>query len=497
MEQNESLTSKTFRGMFWMLSGKGSQAILQFIVMIVLARLLSPSDFGIVNAATVVITFTTVFSMVGVGPALIQRPELSKSHIRTGFTLTILLSILFTTLLYFGSNIIASFFHMDKLHIVLKAMSVIFLLKGLSIVSESLIQRQLKFRAFASIEVISYTVYGFVGVSCAFMGLDYWSLVYAQISQNLIKTILLISLERHNMKPQLHWESAKELLFFGGGFTIARLSNQFALQADNLVVGRWLGSSALGLYGRAYQLMIMPTNLFGQVMDKVLFPAMARIQNKQNQLSKSYRVGITAVAFFTIPVGILMCLLSKEIVLILFGEKWLNLTPALQVLSLGLVFRTGYKISDSLARATGSVYQRAWRQIIYAIAVFTGAWIGHFAGIFGVSLGVLGAIILNYCLMTNLSMKFINLTLFDIIRAHIPGLLLGVLAGVSGLLTKWLAANLSLPSVFTVISAGIIFLTLIAILMKINAEKYLGKDVVWIKEQIMVMIRSKLKRNEY
>src|SRR5699024_7218565 len=164
MEQNESLTSKTFRGMFWMLSGKGSQAILQFIVMIVLARLLSPSDFGIVNAATVVITFTTVFSMVGVGPALIQRPELSKSHIRTGFTLTILLSILFTTLLYFGSNIIASFFHMDKLHIVLKAMSVIFLLKGLSIVSESLIQRQLKLdrkstRLNSSHVSISYAVF--------------------------------------------------------------------------------------------------------------------------------------------------------------------------------------------------------------------------------------------------------------------------------------------------------------------------------------------------
>src|SRR5699024_6251736 len=141
--------------------------------------------------------------------------------------------------------------------------------------------------------------YGIVGLGSAFMGFDYWSLVYAQISQNLIKTLLLILVERHNMKPQLDWESAKELLFFGGGFTIARLSNQFALQADNLVVGRWLGSSALGLYGRAYQLMIMPTDLFGQVMDKVLFPAMARIQNKQKQLSKSFRVGITAVAFFT------------------------------------------------------------------------------------------------------------------------------------------------------------------------------------------------------
>src|SRR5699024_7404477 len=238
MEQNESLTSKTFRGMFWMLSGKGSQAILQFIVMIVLARLLTPSDFGIVNAATVVITFTTVFSMVGVGPAFVQRPRLSESHIRTGLTLTILLSVSFTSLVYFGSNIIDSFLYMDRLQAVLKVMSIIFLLKGFSIVSESLIQRQLKFRAFASIEVVSYFIYGIVGLGSAFMGFDYWSLVYAQISQNLIKTLLLILVERHNMKPQLDWESAKELLFFGGGFTIARLSNQFALQADNLVVGR-------------------------------------------------------------------------------------------------------------------------------------------------------------------------------------------------------------------------------------------------------------------
>src|SRR5699024_133220 len=363
-------------------------------------------------------------------------------------------------------------------------------------VSESLIKRKLKLLVVASVGVISYTVYGGVGITCAFLGVDYWSLVYAQISQNAVKTILLISSERHNMKPQLDWASAKELLFFGGGFTIARLSNQFALQADNLVVGRWLGSNALGFYGRAYQLMIMPTNLFGQVMDKVLFPAMAKIQDKQDKLTKSFRVGITSVAFFAIPLGILMCLLSREIVLLLFGKKWLDLVPALQVLSLGLVFRTGYKISDSLARATGAVYRRAWRQIIYALAVFIGAWLGHFAGIFSVSLGVLGAIILNYILMTNLSMKFIDLSFLDIVKTHVPGIILGFFALLSGIFIQWVNSLLTLSPVVVIILTGLLFLLLLLILTRLNIERVLGKDVLWIKEHVLHQVKSKLKKDE-
>src|SRR5699024_10627924 len=146
-------------------------------------------------------------------------------------------------------------------------------------------------------------------------------LVYAQIIQTIVKSILLIWGQKHSMIPMFHKSSAKELLFFGGGYTIARLSNQFALQADNLVVGKWLGSSALGLYSRAYQLMVMPANLFGQVMDKVLFPVMSKIQDEKEKLTQSFKIGITAVAFFTIPVGIMIALLSHEIVIILFGRQ--------------------------------------------------------------------------------------------------------------------------------------------------------------------------------
>src|SRR5690625_2704445 len=295
MENRNSLASKTIIGMFWMMSSKGAEAILQFIVLIVLARLLTPSDFGVINAAIVVISFTTVFSMIGVGPALIQRTDLTENHIRTGFTITLMLSVIFSLLMFFGSPIIAAFFKMDELIVILKAMSIIFILKGIGIVSESLLQKKLRFKIFAIFSVLSYFIFGLTGVVFALFEFNYWSLVIAHLSQSFVQTLMLVLSERHNMRLQLQWDSAKELLFFGGGFTVARISNQVALQADNLVVGRWLGANALGLYSRAYQLMVMPTNLFGQVIDKVLFPAMAQIQSEKDKLTSSFRLGTSIV----------------------------------------------------------------------------------------------------------------------------------------------------------------------------------------------------------
>ncbi|MCJ7840676.1 lipopolysaccharide biosynthesis protein [Lederbergia sp. NSJ-179] len=492
MTKNSTLTEKTFNGLFWMFSGKGFQAVFQFIVTIVLARLLTPNDFGVVSAATVVITFTTMFSMVGVGPAIVQRPNLTELHIRTGYVITILLSVIFTLLMYTFSGLIANFFNIVELINVLKVMSVIFLLKGFSIISESLMQRELRFKLIAGIEVISYFIYAVTGIICALLGFDYWSLVYAQIIQNIVKTFLLIKYQRHNMVPKFDLKSARELLFFGGGYTIAQLSNQIALQADNLVVGKWLGPTALGLYSRAYQLILMPANLFGQVMDNVLFPVMSQIQNKRDQLTQSFRLGITAVAFFTIPVGIMICLLSEEIVIVLFGEAWINLVPALQVLSLGLVFRTGYKISDSLARATGAVYKRALRQIIYAIAVFTGAWVGHHWGIAGVSVGVLFAIIINYCSMTQLSMQFVDLTIVEIIKSHFPGVVLGIFAYLSVFIVKTITNFIFLPAIFIILFSGIIFLLIVLILFRLNIDRILGKEVILVKAKIVNLVAKKV-----
>jgi len=474
-----------------MFSGTGLQAGLQFAVTITLARLLTPHDFGVVSAAMVVITFTTIFSLIGVGPAIIQHPKLNDLHIRTGFLITVLLSFLFMIGMFLMSPLIATFFEIPELTLILKVLSIMFVTKGFAVISESLVQRKLKFKLLAGINIVSYLTYALVGIVLALIGFNYWALVMAQITQSIVKSILLIVTENHSMKFSLHKESAKELLFFGGGYTIARISNHFALQADNLVVGKWLGANFLGLYNRAYQLMVMPANLFGQVLDKVLFPLMAKVQNKKEPLSQSFRVGITSVAFFTIPVSLFIFIYSKEIVLILFGKRWLDLMPALQILSLGLLFRTGYKISDSLARATGAVYRRAWRQVIYAIMVFFGSWIGHHWGITGVSTGVLLAIVINYILMTHLSMKFINLTVVDFIKIHFPGLFTGILVVLSVFITSKINIIYNLNDFVLMFISFVLFATFVFLLFLLKIDQLLGNEVVWIKNRVLSMIRKK------
>lgn len=491
MQKKESLATKTISGIIWMSFGKGSQAILQFVVLIVLARLLSPYDFGIMNAALVIISFASIFSMIGVGPAIIQRSNLNEFHIRTGFTITIIIGALFTIMMYIFSSFIAKFFNMQELSVVLKVLSSVFIIHGFGVVAESLIQRNLKFKLYVRITIVSYLIYAVIGIIHSLLGFNYWSLVIAYLSQSLAQTILLILTQRHNMKILIHWRSLKELFYFGGGFTLARISNEIALQADNLVVGKGLGAESLGLYSRAYQLMIMPANLFGQVIDKVLFPAMSQIQSNQDKLTFSFRMGLAAVSLLTIPTSVFLFIFSKEIVLILFGEKWLELSPILQVLSLGLLFRTGYKISDSVAKATGAVYKRAWRQIIYATAVFAGSLIGLKWGLIGVSYGVLVAIIINYLLMTNLSLQYINISILEIIKIHIPALIISIIAFLTIYGVKILANFLALSNLLIMIISCILFVLVILIIVKVNGKRLLGYEIHW----LLSLIFSKFNKN--
>ena len=148
-------------------------------------------------------------------------------------------------------------------------------------------------------------------------------------------------------------------------------------------------ASDLGYYSRAYQLVAMPAMLLGQMMDRVLFPVMASFQHARARLAEAYRRGISLVATVMAPLSVLIVMLAPEIVRVLLGPDWGPVVAPLRVLALGLVCRTGYKISDSLARSVGTVYKRAWRQAIYAALVVTGALVGRRWGITGVAWGVL------------------------------------------------------------------------------------------------------------
>ncbi len=428
-----SLTKSTLSGLLWNFSGAGVQAVLRIGVLLVLARLLTPADFGVVSAALVVVYFSEIFSQLGIGPALVQRPALHSGHLRTGFTVSTLFGVGLAVLVFATAPLVAGFFRMPVLAEVLRVLAWVFPLKGLALVAESLLYRELQFRWIATRDVLAYLVgYGIVGLGLAFAGFGVWALVWAHLAETLVRTGVLLAARPHPKRPLLAATPLRELVYYGGGFTLARLSNYVAQQGNNLIIGRLLGASALGLYGRAYQLTTMPVLLAGGVLDKVLFPAMAKIQDDAAVRSRIFLEGTAVLNLLTLPLSAACVALAPEIVDFLLGSEWHSAVVPFQVLALGMMLRTSYKIGDALARAAGAVYNRAWRKGVYAGCVLAGSFVGSGWGIEGVAVGVLGALLVNFFLVAELSLRLTTVTWGYFLRMHVPPLMLaGIAYGVA------------------------------------------------------------------
>ncbi len=471
------LTEMTLAGLGWNSLSMGSQALVQMAALIVLARLLSPQEFGIYAAALVVGRFCALFSELGVGPAIVQRPVLEARHIRSGFTLSVGFGLTAAIVVILSADAIAAIFQMPRLADAVRIMALGFPLQGISSVAQSMALRAFRFRWVALVDAGAFAV-GYLVVAPILTVLDFgvYALVVAYLVQRWLSAALLLLGQPHEKKPMLELRAIRELLYFGAGFTLARLGNAIASQADNLVVGRWLGPAALGLYAHAYQLMASPAMMFGQVLDRVLFPTMARIQDDRGRLARAYRSGVFACAAVMLPISAVVAILAPEIVLVLLGPAWSGVALPLRILACGMLFRTSYKISDTVVRATGAVYARAWRQGVFAVAVFVAALIGQGWGLGGVALGVCVALGLNFALMAELSLRLTGLRWRDFALAHLPGLVLALAAGTTAMAVATWLRDAGAGPLGIVAGAGMAGALTAPLLVLLRPGAFLGPD---------------------
>lgn len=458
-----SLRGRTFQGVAWNALGLGGRSVLQIAVLVVLARLISPEDFGIVAAALVVINLTTLLAEVGLGPALVQRPDLRDEHVRAAFTTLLVASLAIWGVVWWQSPWIAGLVGVPQLAGVLPVISSVLWIRNLT-VSEYLLARDLAFRRLAIIQLQSYALgYGVVAIGMAVAGAGVWAIVIGHVVGALTNSLLLWWRRRHSVRPGLAWRPLQELLSYGGGHMLARLAGYGAANGDNFVVARWLGAVALGLYGRAYQLMVMPSELFGAVVNRVLFPAMASIQHDQRRLARAYVTGSAVVALATVPVAAVGALTSREIVLVVLGPDWLALQAAFTIMVFGIVLRTGYKISDVVSQATGAVYRRALRQGVYAVLVVGGAMVGSRRGITGVAWATLLALTVNAALMAQLGMALTRTGWRRFLAAHLPGLIVGAMAAVGAAPILFIGRLTGLPAAVILITVALAAATTVLI----------------------------------
>jgi O-antigen/teichoic acid export membrane protein len=482
--------TRALAGGAWLGGAAIVQVIAQLAVVGILARILSPKDFGIVASAAVIMEISQSISQMGMGVAIVQKSDVTDRDIRTAFTTTIMGSSIISILLFVSAALIAGILRVPAATHVIQALSLLFLFRGLSVVAEALAARQFKYRLLALRRVVGYLIgYAFVGITAAFMGAGPWALVAAQLTEALVTTVLLVAGIRHPMRPLLDRNSLSKLSNFGGGIVFGRIANTLALQIDYVIVARLMGPGALGVYSRSYQIMRLPALTIGKIVEDVLFPALAAAQNDSIRLSKTFVRVLKLMNLALIPSSVLLFICANDVVALLLGAKWKSAIVLLQVFSFAVAFRSTQRLAATTARALGKSWQVAWREAIYFVLVLAGACIGAQSGLKAVSIFVSLAIVGQFVLHVSLVSRLLQIPVRRLVRAHVDCLPLALLVGATSLAGQFACVRLGGSAGLESLVVSMIFLiTLVPLAIRLAPERFLMKDGV----QLICTVSNKL-----
>lgn len=381
-----SLTQKAVSGVRWSaLSQLGRQAI-GFITTALLARLLEPSDFGIMSMVFVVSGFVSVFRDLGTSAAVIQKKELSSELISSIFWFNVFVGLFVTLILIIMSPLAGSYFKEPKVALLLCGLSPAFVLSSLSIVQQSLLQREMDFNSLARVELVSTVISATTGVVAALNGLGVWSLVFQAIALELSTTIGLWLASSWRPSWGYCINETKSIISFSGYLMLFTTFNYFARNSDNMLIGRYLGSVTLGYYALAYRMMQFPLQTISALYGRVLLPAFSKIQDNNEAFRNAYLRSMGFIAIITFPMMLGLCVLAKPFITVLLSDKWLPIVPALQVLSI-------VGMNQSLATTVGNIYiAKAQTRIMFYVGVVS-SFCYVLAIIIGLQWGLMGVVI--------------------------------------------------------------------------------------------------------
>ena len=318
----EHLKVKTLRGGVAKLCGQAGNFALRLGFMVVLARLLSPQDFGLVAMVTVVTGVYQLFTDAGLSCATIQRSAITNQQISTLFWINILVGTALGALCVATAPVIVKFYHEPRLFGVTIAMAAGFVLNAAGVQHSAILQRQLRYVAVTAIELSAQLASIVVGIGMALAGFGYWALVGAAIISPAVSTAgMWIVTGWIPGAPK--WDAeVNSMLRFGGTITLNGLIVYIAYNFDKLLLGRVWGADALGIYGRAYQLINLPTGSLHAAVDGIALSGLSRLQNDPPRIRSYFLKGYSLVISMTVPITMFSALFAEDIILVLLGPKW-------------------------------------------------------------------------------------------------------------------------------------------------------------------------------
>jgi O-antigen/teichoic acid export membrane protein len=339
---HDDLTGHTIRGGVVTFAGQGASFALKLGSTAVLARLLTPADFGLIAMATAMTGFVEMFKDAGLSMATVQCVEINHRQISTLFWINLGLSLVLMLIVAAMAPGVAWFYGEPRLLAVTLALAILFPLSGLMIQHQALLRRQMKFGALVSIDIVSRSIGVAAGITAAAFGANYWAIV-AMMGVTAFANAIMVWLGCRWV-PGLPSRGAgvRPMLAFGGNLTGSGFVNYWGRNADNLLIGWYWGASPLGLYSRAYSLMLLPLTQIQAPIRAVVFPALSRLQENREEFAQFYLRAVNAMMWLCGPLVAFLAASSKPLILILLGDQWLGCVGIFRILAIIAFFQTIY-----------------------------------------------------------------------------------------------------------------------------------------------------------
>lgn len=385
----DDLKKKTLQGLLYLGMGKGAGKVISFATTLVLARLLTPQDYGLMAMVMVVIGLLQFFNEIGLGSAIRQRLEITPEQLDGSFTLSLMISCGLFAALYAVSPWIARYYEHPELMPVLRLVGLSFIIGALATVSDALMARAMRFRPLAVVEFAMIIIQSATTLLLAWLGYGVWALAWGFVIGQGLKAICTVCLASWLPRRLGSIRAASELMRFGLTVTYSRMTWFAYSNAQTLIIGKTLNPQAVGVYAMAESLASLPTGQVTSMVIKVASPMFAKLQNDLSRLNNALLRMTTGLALINYPIMIGMACAAHELVPVVLGNQWLDAQLPLQILCLLGLLKTIDPLLTQALTSSGKVHITARYTSLCAITIPLSVYAGSvLGGLPGVAIGI-------------------------------------------------------------------------------------------------------------
>jgi teichuronic acid exporter len=347
-----SIKKEMFQGVMWSAIEKYSSVIISLIISAVLARLISPEAFGVVAVASVLINFMSIFTDMGIGPAIIQRKDLTQGNLNSIFTFTAIGGIVLSALFYLSSKSISAFYNDDALILICQILSINLFFASLNIVPHAALLKDRQFKLIAKRTLLLQVCSGIISVYFAYKGAGMYALLISPIFTTVGMFFYNIKYAPQKIDFRFDVTPFKKIYAFSIYQFMFSFMNYFSRNIDTLIIGRYFSLKDLGYYDKSYRLMMLPLQNVSNVITPVMQPILSSLQDNKAELAKKYNQIIKLIGTISFPLSVFLFFSGAQLIRIVYGNNWDQAIPVFRVLALSLALQM-------ILSTSGAIYQSA------------------------------------------------------------------------------------------------------------------------------------------